>query len=427
MNISKRIYVEEAKKKSKVIIAGWVEKIKIMGNIGFITLRDRTGKLQIVAKENLKELSKITKESCILVSGEMKKGKLKSGEKELILKELGVLNKADPVLPIEIFNETTGLDKRLDHRFLDIRNPKIAAIFKIRSKSLLLTEEFFQKNGFINVNTPKLTIMGVESGAELFNVDYFGKKAFLSQSPQVYKQMGVASGLERVYEIAPVFRAEKSHTTRHTTEFIGVDFEMGFIKDESDVMDLCENYIKYVVDGVLKDCKKELKILSSDLTKVKKIPRISMQEAKKLLAKEGKNLKENDDLDSEAEKVLGKIIKKKFKNKLVFVYNYPWDIRPFYHMKIGDKGTRSFDLICNGVEIVTGGQREHRYDFVLKQAKEKGIKTDSMKPYLEIFKFGCPPHGGGGFGIDRIIETLLKLDNIREAIFLPRDPERLSP
>ncbi|MBU1245503.1 MAG: aspartate--tRNA(Asn) ligase [Nanoarchaeota archaeon] len=423
MDISKRIYIEEAQKKSKATVAGWVEKIKIMGNIGFITLRDRTGKLQIVAKEHLKELAKINKESCIIVSGDIKKGQLKSGDKELILKEFEIINKADPILPIEIFNETTNIDKRLDHRFLDVRNPKVMAIFKIRSKVIFLTEEYFQKNKFININTPKLTVMGVESGAELFSVDYFKKKAFLSQSPQVYKQMFVASGLERVYEIAPVFRAEKSHTTRHLTEFIGIDFEMGFIKDENDVMDVCEGLIKHLVDGVLKDCKKELELLKVDLKKVIKIPRISMKDAKKLISKK---LKDDEDLDAESEKQLGEVIKKKYKSDLVFVYGYPWAVRPFYHMKEGDV-TKSFDLIWNGVEITTGAQREHRLDILEKQAKEKEISLKTMGPYTEIFKFGCPMHGGAGFGADRIIETMLNLDNVREAILLPRDPERLKP
>ncbi|RLI96699.1 MAG: aspartate--tRNA(Asn) ligase, partial [Candidatus Aenigmatarchaeota archaeon] len=343
---------------------------------------------------------------------------------------IDVLSKAETPLPIEIGdNIKTGLDKRLDFRFLDLRNPRHNAIFRIRSQMYKAAVDFFDDQGFTNINTPKITVAGVESGAELFPIVYFNREAFLSQSPQIYKQTMVAAGFERVYEIAPVFRAEKSHTTRHLTEFTGVDFEMGFIKDMHDVMDVNEGLMKHIIGHLLKKCPGELEMFGIKPKVPGKIPRITMDEAKKMLESGGKKLPADEDLDAEGEKMLGDIIKEKHGEDFVFVYNYPWKKRPFYHMKPEDNPnvTLSFDLIWNGVEIATGAQREHRYDVLKKQAKEKGINLDEMKDYSNIFKYGCPPHGGTGLGLDRLVECLLRLDNIREAILLPRDPERLTP
>ena len=399
-----------------------------MGNLNFINLRDRTGVLQIVAK-GFKELSKLTPESVISASGTIKKGQKKSGEKELILDNYEIINPAETPLPIDIFGDTTSIDKRINYRFLDARNPKINAIFKIRSNMFKSIVDFFSKEGFIKINTPKITAAGVESGSELFKIDYFNKKAYLSQSPQIYKQMMVAAGFERVYEIAPVFRAEKSHTTRHLTEFIGVDMEMGFIQDENSVMDVVENLIKYIIKDVKNNCSDELNLLKVNVEVPKSIPRLQIKEVKSMLKEKGKKLSDNDDLDSESEKIIGEIVKKKYKSDFVFVVNYPWDKRPFYHMKSDNdsKGTKSFDLIWNGVEIGTGAQREHRYKILKEQAKEKGIDLDKINGYVDIFKFGCPTHGGVGLGLDRMVQCLLILNNIREAILLPRDPERLTP
>ncbi len=417
----------------KVVVSGWVKNIRLVSKLAFISLRDVSGTIQVVAKKDIysdfDKIKELTRESVILVEGDVVKSKLKTGGNELSVSKLVVLSKAETPLPIDLGAGTTNIDKRLDHRFLDTREEKVNAIFKIRSKAYKVIVDFFDKSGFFDISTPKLTSMGVESGSELFNVQYFKKKAYLSQSPQIYKQMFVAGGFERVYEIAPVFRAEKSNTTRHLTEFTGIDMEMGFIKDENDVMDVVESMFKNLLTELKKKCKDELKLLGITAKVPKKIPRIEMKELKNILAKKGKKLKENDDLDAEAEKLIGKYVLEKFGEEFVFVVNYPWEVRPFYHMKPEDdpNGTRSFDLLWNGVEIATGAQREHRYDILKAQAKEKGVDLDKMKAYSEIFRFGCPPHGGIGLGIDRIIQRFLKLDNIREAILLPRDPERLTP
>ncbi|MBT3416648.1 aspartate--tRNA(Asn) ligase [Candidatus Woesearchaeota archaeon] len=433
--LANRILIRDALVKnpsSEAVVSGWIKQIKPLGKLIFITLRDRSGEMQLIAKkelDNFKVLSKVTRESSLVFKGNIQESKQKSGGNELEIKDFEILNQAETPLPIDVGAGTSNIDKRLDHRFLDTREEKINAIFKIRSKIYKLTTDFFDDNDFTNITTPKITSAGVESGAELFEMKYFNKKAYLSQSPQIYKQMFVAGGFERVYELAPVFRAENSNTTRHLTEFTGIDMEMGFIQSESDVMDVIEELFKFILNKLKKECKRELELLGVNPIVPKKIPRLSMKEVKEMLSEKGKSLLESDDLDSEAESIIGKIIKEKYNEEFVFVTNYPWEIRPFYHMKPEDdkNGTKSFDLIWNGVEIATGAQREHRYNILKEQAKEKGINLDEMESYAEIFKFGCPPHGGIGLGLDRMVQRLLNLDNVREAILLPRDPERLTP
>lgn len=422
----------------KVTLCGWVDTIRVQGKIGFLLLRDRNGITQVFLNPELaKQFGTLSKESVVLIEGEVKKRpdnqvkkEMKTGEIEIAASKIEIISEAETPLPIEITEETTtNIDKRLDYRFLDLRRNKINTIFRIRSKIATLTSVFFDKEGFVNINTPKITKSGVESGAEEFKLDYFGKKAALAQSPQVYKQMFVVSGLEKVYETGVVFRAEKSHTTRHVTEFTGIDLEMGFIKDEHDVMDVIERYFQFLIENLNKECKEELKLLNVKLNVPKKIPRLDYEEIVKLLKAKGKIVPKEDDLDSEAEKLLGEIVKEKYGCDFVFALNYPWKKRPFYHMRPegNPNGTKSFDLIYNGVEISSGAQREHRLEILEKQCKEKGIDLKKLDFYRDIFRFGSIPHGGAGLGLDRITEQMLNLGNIREAILLPRDPERLSP
>ncbi|MBT3262534.1 aspartate--tRNA(Asn) ligase [Candidatus Woesearchaeota archaeon] len=434
-----RTYISELsnlKDGDKVTLNGWVAAVKDLSKVKFVILRDRTGEIQTVAvngktpEETFNNITKIPHESAISITGSLKESKIAKAGYEVVIDNFEILNKAETPLPIDTTPKSnTNIDKRIDYRFLDARRPKVRAIFNIRSTMVRAITEFFDNEGFTNITTPKLTAAGVESGAEMFEVKYFNKNAFLSQSPQIYKQMMVAAGFEKVYEIGPVFRAEKSHTTRHLTEFTGLDMEMGFIKDVGDVMDVIEDLFKYTLNYIKENCKSDLELLEIEVNIPKEIPRISMKEAKDLLKKEGKTLKESDDLDSEAEELLGKLMLKQHNSEFVFVTDYPWEVRPFYHMKPEDnpKGTCSFDLIWNGVEIATGAQREHRYDILKQQADEKGINLDEMKEYSDLFKFGCPPHGGIGLGLDRMVQRLLKLNNVREAILLPRDPERLTP
>jgi aspartyl-tRNA synthetase len=425
--------VFEDKKEEKVLVKGWVHDTRDLSKIKFLVLRDVTGKIQVTAlkdkadKKVFELLDKIPRESVVEVEGKAVKSKQAPGGIEIVPEKIEILGEAEQPLPIDVSDfSKTELPKRLDWRFLDTRRKDISAIFKIRSTIYKALVDFFDKEGFIIINTPKLTTIGLESGAESFVVNYFNKKVVLAQSPQFYKQMFTVGGFERVMEIGPVYRAEKSHTTRHLTEFIGVDIEMGFIKDENDVMDIGEKMMKYIISTVKEERKEELALLKIELKVPKKIPRIPMSELKKILSKQGKKLSEDDDLDAEAEKMLGEYVLKEYGEEFVFVTEYPTKVRPFYHMRHeNQKLTRSFDLLWRGVEVCTGAQREHRLKILEKQAKEKGIKIPKI--YEDIFRYGAMPHGGIGFGLDRITQRMLNLENTREAVLLPRDVERVTP
>src|SRR3989338_996362 len=419
-----------------VLIQGWVQEIRNLSKIKFLILRDRSGDMQTLALKGQTEeasftaMNEITKESVVEIVGTVKENKESHWGIEILIKKILLISLAATPLPVDNSDKSsTYIDKRIDHRFLDTRNRRVQAIFKVRGKISKIIMNFLDKNGFTNINTPKITTIGVESGADLFEVDYFGKAVYLSQSPQLYKQMFVSGGFERVYEIAPVFRAEKSHTTRHLTEFTGIDLEMGFIEDYTEVMDLIEEMIVDLLTNLKKECPDELKTLEISHTIPKKIPRLTMEEAKVMLKAKGKKYGLGEDLDPEGEKLIGEIVKEKFGSEFVFLTLFPSEVRPFYHMKPEGKKnlTKSFDLLFNGVEICTGAQREHRFDILKKQAQEKGIDLYKMEVYAEIFKYGIPPHGGVGFGLDRITQRLLNLENIREAVLLPRDPISNSP
>jgi len=431
-----RTYVKDVfhkKQGDKVIIKGWLYDKRALGKIRFLVLRDVTGRVQIVGVKGetdekvFEKMDKISRESVLEIHGEIKDSKQAPGGKEIAIDKIELISESEEPLPIDISDfSKTELPKRLDWRFLDTRRKDISAIFKVRSSIYRHVTDFFHNNGFTIINTPKITTIGLESGAESFVVNYFDKKAVLAQSPQFYKQMFVVGGFERVLEIGAVYRAEKSHTVRHLTEFLGIDFEMGFIKDENDIMDMIENMWKYVTEKVIHERAEELKLLNVELRVPKKIPRIPMPELKKMLAKQGKKLKEDEDLDAEAERMIGEYALKEFGEDFIFVTNYPAKVRPFYHMRPENKKeTRSFDLLFRGVEIATGAQREHRLKILQEQAKEKGVKIPEI--YESIFRFGAIPHGGVGFGLDRITQRMLNLDNVREGLLLPRDTERLTP
>jgi nondiscriminating aspartyl-tRNA synthetase len=430
-----RTMIKDAfKKTGNVILRGWVYDTRDLKKVRFLILRDVTGRIQVTGVEGktddktFKLLDNLKRESVIEVTGKIKESKQAPGGKEILPEAIKIISESNDPLPIDVSDfSTTELPKRLDWRFLDTRTKNISPIFKIRSSIYKNVVDFFYDEGFTIINTPKITTIGLESGAESFIVNYFDKKAVLAQSPQFYKQMFVIGGFERVVEIGQVYRAEKSHTNRHLTEFTGVDFEMGFIKNEEDIMEVIEKMFKYILKKVKEERKEELTILNIDLKIPKKIPRIPMQELKKILAEKGKKLGENEDLDAEAEKMIGEYALERYNEDFIFVTNYPWKVRPFYHMKPENdsKGTRSFDLLWRGVEIATGAQREHRIEILRKQAKEKGINIPEI--YEKIFEYGAIPHGGVGFGLDRITQRMLNLNNVREAILLPRDPERLTP
>ncbi|MBS3169364.1 aspartate--tRNA(Asn) ligase [Candidatus Woesearchaeota archaeon] len=420
----------------EVLLQGWIQEIRNLSKIKFIILRDRTGDMQTVAfksetdESSFNLVNNLTKESVVEIVGIPKENKESRWGIEVGIKAIKLLSLAGTPLPIDNTDKSqTNIDKRLDHRLLDTRNLKHQAIFKIRSKIVKIATNFFDQNGFTNINSPKLTKIGVESGAELFEVDYFGRPMYLAQSPQVYKQMFVGGGFERVYEIGPVFRAEKSNTMRHLTEFTGVDFEMGFIKDFTDVMDFIEKMFIDLISNLKTEAAAELQLLNVEHHLPTKIPRLTLDEAKKMLAPKGKKYNADEDLDAEGEKLICEMIKEKYDSEFVFITFFPWKVKPFYQMKAekNPQVTKSFDLLFNGVEICSGSQREHRLDVWKKQAVEKGLDPETMPEYAEIFQYGCPPHGGAGFGLDRITQRLLLLDNVREAVLLPRDPVREKP
>jgi aspartyl-tRNA synthetase len=433
-----RVYVNDVKK-GQVFIEGWIHEIRDLAKIKFILLRDMTGVVQCIIKDEklMKKFSDLSVESVISINGEAKPAQVKSPEVsqkeiEVEIKEFEIISKAEK-LPINIHDKDveTGFAKRLDYRYLDLRNPKNLLIFKIETDVLKAMRDFCIKTGFLELCSPKFQSAAAESGAEMFSVDYFGKKAYLAQSPQFYKQMAVISGFERVFEIAPVFRANPSHTTRHDTEFTMFDAEIGFINSFEDVMHWEEQWLAYILEQIKEKYGKQIKeVFNIDLV-VPKIPfpRITMEEAHKIIREAGIKVGEDSDLDAEGEKALGDYIQKKYKHEFVFLTLFPWKVRPFYHMRPKDnpRVTNSFDLLWKGLEITTGAQREHRHDILIKQAKEKKISEKPIQWYLDMFKYGAPPHGGFGLSPTRVVMQMLNLPNVREATFAPRDTERLTP
>jgi aspartyl-tRNA synthetase len=432
--LQKRIHTKDVQGKKEgdeVIVAGFAADAKEMGKIAFITLRDRSGTVQIVAtpeNKQFKDISSIIKESGIARKGKVKASKLKSGAKEMQLEEFEVITASQPNLPIDFSGKVpTNLDKRLDFRILDLRNPKVLAIFKIRSRVNMAIREFLIGEGFIEMQTPKLISAGAEGGATLFPVVYYNKKAFLSQSQQLYKQMMLAAGFEKVFEIGPTFRAEKSHTTRHLTEFTHFDFEMAYIDDEDDVLKVIERMFMYVMKQVEEKCKDEVATLGIKLDIPKfPFPRVTYKEGVEMLNAAGSKMKLGDDVGSEDEKKLGKLVQKKYGASAYFLTKFPTKVRAFYIMNEGEY-CRGFDFMYRGLELSSGGQREHRYELLKQQISDKGMNPDAFEFYLDAFKYGIPTHGGFGIGVDRMVQTIVQAENVREAVLFPRDPERLEP
>ena len=437
VNLRRRVLVRDAR--GDAVVAGFVHEVRRLKNIVFIVLRDVSGFIQVTAKRGVVSdrvfdlLSGVKRESVIAVEGEAFESKISKLGLEIVPKDVEVLCESLEPPAIEFYRTDlvkTGLDKRLRYRFLDLRNPKTMTIFRVQSLVCQAIDEFFREKGFTEVHTSKLVAQATESGANVFPVDYFGRRAYLAQSPQFYKQMLMAAGFERVFEVGPVFRAEKHHTPRHLCEYVSIDFEVSYIESDEDVMKLVEEMIAHACQTVEEKCRNELEILGVEVEPVKTpLPRIPMREAYKLLEKRGFKTQLLEDLDPEGERLLSRIVREEYGSGLFFLNEYPWPPRPFYTMRIEKtpEWTRSFDLIWDGLEITTGGQREHRYDRLVNQCREKGLNPEEFRFYLEFFRYGIPPHGGSGTGLERLTMKLLRLDNIREATLLPRDPERLVP
>jgi len=422
---------------AKVRVCGWVHRIRDLGGVKFVIVRDRTGFLQTVFKkgelseELLKVVESLREESVVCVDGVLRRAPTREGF-EVAALSLNVLSTPVEPLPLEVHSSLkAGLTTRLRYRWLDVRNPLVSKIFLLKAWVARKFREFYSSQGFVEIFTPKIVASGTESGANVFPVLYFDKVAYLAQSPQFYKQFAVIAGFEKVFEIGPVFRAEPHHTTRHLNEYHSLDIEVGFIESYNDVMDYVEGFFRKLAQDIdeVEDILKEYNVQPISIPP-SGIPRIPMRKVYEILEEEyGKKIPYGEDLDPEGERLLGSYVKEKYKSDLVFVTEYPWRVRPFYTMRKEDEPewTYSFDLLFRGLEVVTGGQREHRYEKLRENLRDKGLREEDFQYYLEFFKHGVPPHGGAGMGLERITMQILGLQNIREARLLPRDTERITP
>jgi aspartyl-tRNA synthetase len=423
-----------------VKIQGWLQTLRDQKKIQFIILRDPTGLVQVAHwKPNDEELAAMIAgmgmETALTITGKVIDNPVvKLNQIELQLESLVVENAAESPLPFDPFAETLpALDYRLDWRYMDLRRPYNALLFQVETTLEMAMREYWLQHGFVEVHSPKFTGSPSESGAELFSLDYFDRKAYLAQSPQFYKQMAMAAGFERIFEIGPVFRADPSFTSRHMTEFTGVDMEIWWIDSHEDVMAFQENWLQYCyarVKDLHGDAIKETFDVDLVVPQVP-FPRIPMREAIEILKSRGYVMPadKKGDIDPAGEREIAAYVKEKYNHDFVFLTDWLVTVRPFYHMRLegDDTLTRSFDLIANGLEITTGAQREHRVEVLTKQAFEKGLTLEPIQYYLDFFRYGCPPHGGFGLGLSRLMMVLLNLPNIREAVYIFRGPTRLNP
>ena len=423
----KRSLVNEVSKtKGNVKIRGWVHELRDLAKIKFFLLRDPSGIIQCIVKDNklFKGFTELTLESVIEVEGKVNKTKIKSDlavkDAEVEISSLKLLNKAES-LPI-LVNEktiTTGLSKRLDNRSLDVRKPKIHAIFKIQSTITNAFREFFFNNNFLEIHPPGIIATSTEGGTELFKLEYFGKPAFLAQSPQLYKQL-IAISLEKVFSTSTVWRAEKHNTVRHLNEIRQLDIEVAFA-DEFTVMKYLEHVLQYIVKKVMKENQEEIGLLDIKLA-VPKAKYMSYKEAIEVLQKHKYKIKYGDDFEPEDERKLCNI----YRNTIIFTHDWPQALKPFYIWpKNGTSG--GFDAVYGGMEIASGGQRVHVPEILIKQLKVKGLKPENFKWYIDAFRYGAPKHAGWSIGLERLTMIICNLENIREACIFPRDRERITP
>ncbi|WP_049935476.1 aspartate--tRNA(Asn) ligase [Haloplanus natans] len=416
-------------------VAGWVHEIRDLGGIAFLILRDKTGKLQVKFEkdemdEDLVETGLgVHRESVVAVTGAVEEESRAPTGLEMVPDSVDVLAEADPELPLDPSGKVDAeLPTRLDNRTLDLRKPEVKAIFEIRSEILRSVREYFRSVGSTEINTPKIVATGTEGGTELFPITYFGKEAFMNQSPQLFKQLMVGSGLERVFEIGPIFRAEEHNTPRHLNEATMIDFESAFV-DHHEAMDVCEGTLKAAYEGVAENCAEELERLGYDDFAVPDadFPRLTYEEAIERINATGaldEQLVWGDDLPTEAEKALGDDVGGHY-----FITDWPSEIKPFYIQDYDDDPqlSKGFDLMHPRMELVSGGQREHRYDELVAGFEQQGLDPAQFDYYTKMFKYGMPPHAGWAYGVERLVMTMLDLGNIREAVIFPRDRQRLSP
>ncbi|MDO9395647.1 MAG: aspartate--tRNA(Asn) ligase [Herbiconiux sp.] len=419
-----------------VTVSGWVDTVRDQKKVQFVVLRDESGAVQLVNPKNdeteaiAESISGLAQGSFITITGELKHDeRVKLGGIEVKLATLVVETAAIPETPIAA---DSGIDKRMDWRFLDLRRPEQNLVFRVQTTLEHAWRTYWVEHDFIEIHTPKLMASASESRAELFEVEYFDTKAYLSQSPQFFKQMAQPAGFGKVFEVGPAFRADPSFTSRHATEFTSVDAEISWIDSHEDVMQLHEELMVAGLRAVKEKHGEEIKALFDVDIEVptQPFPRIPLAEAKQIVADRGYVVpREDDDMDPEGERQIAAYVKETFGHDFVFLTDYASSIRPFYHMRHeGDAGlTNSYDLIYNGVEISTGAQREHRVEILIEQAKEKGLDPEELEFYLDFFRYGVPPHGGFGMGLSRVLMLMLHQTNLREVVYLFRGPTRLTP
>jgi len=413
-------------KGQKVIVAGWVEDLRELGKLTFLTLRDITGVSQIVVAgpENLQQVKDLSRQSVVRIAGAVQESKARDFAYEIKAEKIEILSRAIHPLPIDPLGRLeSGIDNRLNARALDLRNQKTASIFKIRHHVLLSIRKMLTELGFLEVNTPKIIGSASEGGANLFSLKYFDKQAYLAQSPQLYKEQ-LTLGLERIFEISSFYRAEKSHTVRHLTEFTSVDIESAFM-DYTDVMDILEKLVVSVFEYVEKNCIEEQKNLGIEIRKPNApFDRVTYRQAIEELGKQGLALAFGDDLLDSHLRKLGEI-----HPGFYFLTDWPLKLKPFYiHEKEDDPTTsKSFDLQFGYLELSSGGRRLHDPAKIKSRLIEQGLDPVQFEDHLRAFDWGMPPHSGWGLGLDRLMAVLTQIDNVREVVLYPRDPERLFP
>ncbi|MEM4718073.1 MAG: aspartate--tRNA(Asn) ligase [Desulfurococcaceae archaeon] len=413
---------------------GWIIRRAKVGKVLILEICGNNAKpfVVVLREERDRDLynlvEKLDTGSAICFEGEVSPVQRSKRGIEYTVSKIDVYATLVEPLPVDIAGKvSTLLDTRIKYRWLLSRNPLEKAIFKIRSGVLKAAREYLERNGFIEIQTPKIVAAGAEGGATLFKVQYFEREAYLSQSPQLYKQMLIAS-FEKIYEITPYFRAEKFNTNRHLNESWGIDVEQGFIHGIEDVLKTAENLVSYIINYIKLNHSEELEILGIEVPNISPpFKRLKFTEVVDILRKEGVEVGETEDLSDSAERKLGELMMEK-KHYLYFIIGFPWTSTGFYYMREEDGiYTRKFDLDFKGLEIASGGQREHRYEKIIDALREKGLNPSDFEFYLEAFKYGMPPHGGFGLGVERLLMKILNLENIREATMFVRDRTRLVP
>ena len=426
--------LEQAEAGAKVKVNGAVHTIRDMGTVAFVILRKREGLLQCVYEEGSAdfELKDIKEAATVEVEGVLEENEKAPNGIEIRMESVKILSEPeDEMMPLAIskWKLNTSLEAKLNYRSISLRNIRERAKFRIQEGLTRAFRDFLYSQEFTEIHTPKIGAKGAEGGANIFKLEYFHRPAVLAQSPQFYKQMMVGV-FDRVFETAPVFRAEKHNTKRHLNEYTSLDFEMGYIDGFEDIMAMETGFLQYTMELLKKDYAREIEMLGITLPKVDEIPQVRFDEAKRLVSeKYHRQIRNPYDLEPEEEALIGRYFEEEYKADFVFVTHYPSKKRPFYAMDDPDDKTftQSFDLLFKGLEVTTGGQRIHEYQMLLDKIEAKGMTTEGMEQYLDIFKHGMPPHGGLGIGLERLTMKLIGEDNVRETCLFPRDLSRLEP